>query len=173
MDAQDKEILKLYLQYRRKRRFLIIILIVVSLFLISGILIYKKNRISNININFDNQSNNINTDTTIEIMGNLIEGSEEIIQENKETEELQKVEKQNKTKQIVKESPIINTDNIKKAKVKSDKPKSKDFLFEDGYTMENVVGIAKEYLKSSNHSGKCIVLKDEDGVCIGMRVIFE
>lgn len=49
---------------------------------------------------------------------------------------------------------------------------NKDFLFTDGYTMENVTEVAYAYLQASGKSGSCIPLKDEDGVYIGMRVVF-
>lgn len=48
---------------------------------------------------------------------------------------------------------------------------SKDFLFEDGYTMSNVSEVATEYLRSSGKAGECVPLKDKDGIYIGMRVI--
>ena len=64
------------------------------------------------------------------------------------------------------------TSENKKDKSKKDKPSSKDFLFTDGYTMENVSQAAQEYLKSSGYSGECVPLKDSEGVYYGMRVIF-
>lgn len=48
---------------------------------------------------------------------------------------------------------------------------SKDFLFEDGYTMSNVSEAATDYLRKSGKSGECVPLKDKDGIYIGMRVI--
>ena len=52
------------------------------------------------------------------------------------------------------------------------KPSNKDFLFAEGYTMENVTQAAQEYLKSSGYAGECVPLKDDEGVYYGMRVIF-
>lgn len=49
----------------------------------------------------------------------------------------------------------------------------KDFLFKDGYTMDNVADAAYEYLKESGQSGKCVPLKDSEGVYYGMRVEFD
>ena len=52
------------------------------------------------------------------------------------------------------------------------KPSNKDFLFTDGYTMDNVTDAARNYLKSSGYAGECIPLQDNEGIYIGMRVIF-
>lgn len=49
----------------------------------------------------------------------------------------------------------------------------KDFLFKDGYTMDNVADAAYKYLKESGQSGKCVPLKDSEGVYYGMRVEFD
>lgn len=51
--------------------------------------------------------------------------------------------------------------------------KNKDFLFSDGYTMSNVSEAASKYLYESGKSGKCIPLKDSEGIYIGMRVVFD
>lgn len=50
---------------------------------------------------------------------------------------------------------------------------NKDFLFSDGYTMENVTEAAYSYLKKSGRKGSCIPLKNKEGVYIGMRVVFD
>jgi hypothetical protein len=50
---------------------------------------------------------------------------------------------------------------------------NKDFLFKDGYTMDNVTDAAYKYLKESGQPGRCIPLKDSDGVYYGMRVEFD
>lgn len=50
---------------------------------------------------------------------------------------------------------------------------NKDFLFKDGYTMQNVTEAASSYLRASGKSGKCIPLKNDEGIYIGMRVIFD
>lgn len=49
---------------------------------------------------------------------------------------------------------------------------NKDFLFSDGYTMDNVTEAAYAYLKESGKSGSCIPLKNSEGIYIGMRVVF-
>lgn len=49
---------------------------------------------------------------------------------------------------------------------------NKDFLFTDGYTMDNVTEAAYSYLKESGKSGSCIPLKNNEGIYIGMRVVF-
>lgn len=49
---------------------------------------------------------------------------------------------------------------------------NKDFLFTDGYTMDNVTEAAYAYLKDSGKSGSCIPLKNSEGIYIGMRVVF-
>lgn len=49
---------------------------------------------------------------------------------------------------------------------------NKDFLFTDGYTMDNVTEAAYAYLKESGKSGSCIPLKNSEGIYIGMRVVF-
>lgn len=59
-----------------------------------------------------------------------------------------------------------------KAKSKKKYP-NKDFLFKDGYTMDNVTDAAYKYLKESGQPGRCIPLKDSEGVYYGMRVEFE
>ena len=38
--------------------------------------------------------------------------------------------------------------------------------------MDNVTQAAQNYLKSYNWSGECIPIKDDEGVYLGMRVIF-
>ena len=53
------------------------------------------------------------------------------------------------------------------------KPANKDFLFSEGYTMDNVTQAAENYLKSSGYAGKCTPLQDGEGIYIGMRVTFD
>ena len=50
---------------------------------------------------------------------------------------------------------------------------NKDFLFKDGYTMDNVTDAAYKYLKESGQPGRCVPLKDSEGVYYGMRVEFD
>lgn len=54
----------------------------------------------------------------------------------------------------------------------SSKPNNKDFLFTDGYNMENVTQAAQDYLSASGYAGECTPIKDNEGVYLGMRVTF-
>ena len=38
--------------------------------------------------------------------------------------------------------------------------------------MENVTQAAQDYLKLSGQAGECIPIKDNEGIYLGMRVIF-
>ena len=38
--------------------------------------------------------------------------------------------------------------------------------------MDNVTQVAQDYLKSYDFSGECVPIKDNEGVYLGMRVIF-
>ena len=81
------------------------------------------------------------------------------LQKEETNAEVQKNEVKEETKK--EES---NDSNNKQAEVKteqiSSKPANKDFLFTDGYTMENVTQAAQDYLKSSGHAGECTPIKD-------------
>lgn len=55
---------------------------------------------------------------------------------------------------------------------KKDNYPEKDFLFTEGYTMDNVTDAAYSYLKASGKAGSCIPLKNDEGIYIGMRVVF-
>ena len=80
-----------------------------------------------------------------------------------------------KEEKKVESTPIqsTSTSTQKEETPKPQKPANKDFLFMDGYNMENVSQAAENYLKSSGYSGKCIPLKDDEGIYIGMRVVFD
>lgn len=67
-----------------------------------------------------------------------------------------------------------NSDEKKEEKSQqvSSKPQNKDFLFTDGYTMENVTQAAQDYLSSSGCAGECTPIKDNEGIYLGMRVTF-
>lgn len=68
---------------------------------------------------------------------------------------------------------IIKVHQIpKKNTNQKNKPPNKDFLFTDGYNMNNVSQAAYEYLNSSGFAGECRPIKDDDGIYLGMRVIF-
>ena len=70
-----------------------------------------------------------------------------------------------------KKQTVTTSKKVKKKKSSSSSYKSKDFLFEDGYTMANVSDVATDYLRKSGKAGECVPLKDADGIYIGMRVI--
>ena len=70
-----------------------------------------------------------------------------------------------------KKQSVTTSKKAKKKKSSSSSYKSKDFLFEDGYTMANVSDVATDYLRKSGKAGECVPLKDADGIYIGMRVI--
>lgn len=70
-----------------------------------------------------------------------------------------------------KKQTVTTSKKAKKKKTSSSSYKSKDFLFEDGYTMANVSDVATDYLRKSGKAGECVPLKDADGIYIGMRVI--
>lgn len=50
-------------------------------------------------------------------------------------------------------------------------PKTKDFLFKDGYDMNTVSGACASSL--SGHRGRCDPIYDSDGIIIGMRATIE
>lgn len=65
-----------------------------------------------------------------------------------------------------------NQNTSKETTTKNKEYKNKDFLFSDGYTMSTVSDAAYKYLKESGRSGECVPLKDDEGIYIGMRVVF-
>ncbi len=90
--------------------------------------------------------------------------------ESKENKEVQTTEsKQENQKQ---ESKVSDNKAEAKNEQGASKPANKDFLFADGYTMENVTQVAQDYLKSSGHAGECTPIKDNEGIYLGMRVVF-
>lgn len=73
--------------------------------------------------------------------------------------------------------PTTNSSNIENnipstPPANKPKPANRDFLFADGYTMENVTSVCQQALFSSGASGSCIPLTDENGIYIGMRLQF-
>lgn len=57
--------------------------------------------------------------------------------------------------------------------VPSQKPSPKYFLFEDGYTINNVVDACAKELKSYGGSGRCEPITDETGIYLGMKLLYE
>lgn len=186
MDEKDKQILELYLKDLKKKRlffFLIIIIFVVSM-LFYGF--YAKSKVSlnevDNSIQEEIENNIINENITKE--ENTTNNENTVDKENTES----KVEKETKEdanegtndekpKQETQEQAKANTQTNKtssesKEKDTKDKPANKDFLFTDGYTMDNVTQAALDYLKSKDYSGECVPIKDNEGVYLGMRVVF-
>ena len=168
MNEQEKKMLELYLKDVRKKRLFFIVItffLIISIFLVVFCVKYKQTskRVDN-SIQEETESNIINENiTNIETPLEDTDVQKETEQENKELNQDSKEEK-------IVES--VQTSNKGKEKTKKVKPENKDFLFLDGYTMDNVTKAAQDYLKSCNASGECIPIKDSEGVYLGMRVIF-
>lgn len=170
MTEKEQEILDLYVKYLKKKR-IIITFIIISVLVIGGLCI-KKFIIPN------------NENTIIEI-NNVIE-KVEINENEKESKEENAVKQTSKSEpQLENPNQKEENTNIKKIETKDEsqkqetkhektslKPPNKDFLFTDGYTMDNVTQAAQNYLSSSGYSGECIPIKDDEGVYLGMRVNF-
>ncbi len=190
MNEQDAKILEMYLRDTRKKKifFLILIILFIAVFLLYGYYTkYKKpiNEIDN-SIQEEIQNNNIineidskeeNTSTTENITAQ--ENTEKQLNEVQETQIEEKQETTQKDENKKQETKEKTTDNTKttvisenKEKKASEKPANKDFLFTDGYTMDNVTQAAQDYLQSFSYSGECIPIKDKEGVYLGMRVTF-
>lgn len=182
MNEQDEKILELYLKDIKKKR---IFFLVTTIFIIASIFLYgfyaNNKKTLNDAENFiqeEVESNSINEkNTNEEIIKNTpskenIEKQNELSEMPKEKYNIDAKEENNKTQNNnFQSNKPIKTDN-KKGETKPNKPPNKDFLFKDGYNMENVSQVAQDYLKSSGYAGECIPLKDNEGVYIGMRVVF-
>lgn len=183
MNEQDKKLLEQYLKDIKKKYLLMaIIVFFVIVSVISFGIYFKAKKISS-----SNEQNNISKENEIDIIkdneteeniiSNVIEqeNTEVVneVQEQKKVENEQE-EKESKTTQDNKNQNKQNEKGSKTSETKTtkEKPTNKDFLFTDGYTMENVTQAAESYLKSFNASGECIPIKDSEGVYLGMRVIF-
>lgn len=191
MNEQDAKILEMYLKdtSRKKIFFLIAIILFIAIFLLYGYYTkYKQSLNENNNsIQEETQTNIINeintkgenTLTTENIATAENVEKEKKVDEVKETqieEKQETIQKEETKKQDTKEK---NTDNTKttvisenKEKKTNEKPANKDFLFTDGYTMDNVTQAAQDYLQSFSYSGECVPIKDNEGVYLGMRVTF-
>lgn len=185
MNEQDEKILELYLKDSRRKK---ILLFAFSIIIIIGIIFYEfyakqeevstgidntiqeETKINIVNENITNEETtpdieNTTVEENVENQNKVDEQTEEIKQDTKEEKEQQETIDKSKT-QVTISSSNNNENNTK------EKPKNKDFLFTDGYTMDNVTQIAQDYLKSYDFSGECVPIKDDDGVYLGMRVIF-
>lgn len=182
MNEQDEKILELYLKDSRRKKIFLFAFVIVF---IIGIIFYslyakyrdvskeidntiqEETKINIINENIANEETTPNIEnTTVEESQNKVdEQTDEIKQDIKEEKEQQETIDKSKT-QVTTSSSNNNEKNTK------EKPKNKDFLFTDGYTMDNVTQVAQDYLKSYDFSGECVPIKDNEGVYLGMRVIF-
>ena len=175
MTEKEQEILNLYLKDLRKKR-IIIVFIIVCVVIISGVSARKYLTPNNENAIQENIANNIINNTKVE---NVIEKTEEKKEETKdenttkkeENKEVQKTEVKEETKKQETTSSNKQPETKNEQQVSS-KPTNKDFLFTDGYTMENVTQAAQDYLRSSGHAGECTPIKDNEGIYLGMRVTF-
>ncbi len=181
MTDKEQEILSLYLKDLRKKR-IVIVLIVVCIIIIGGASIRKYVLSNNENVML-NDENVTNENTTNEIEDtikteNIIEKTEE--SENKKQEKIEEtkeeisreVQKPKIEKESNKENNSKNKQEEQKTEKTTSKPSNKDFLFTDGYTMENVTQAAQDYLTSSGYAGECVPIQDNEGVYLGMRVTF-
>ena len=185
MTDKEQEILSLYLKDLRKKR-IIIVLILVCIIIIGVASIKKYVLSSNENVMLDENITNENTISETE----KTTKNENIIEKTKESEKEKKEEKQEtketeeeintevQIKEIEKENKKADNSNSnnkqeeQKTEKTSSKPSSKDFLFTDGYTMENVTQAAQDYVTSRGYAGECTPIQDNDGVYLGMRVTF-
>ena len=183
MNEQDEKLLELYLKDARKKK---IFFLVIAIFLILSILFYgfyakykqSSNYIDN-SIQEETETNIINENITKEENNTTVEENTEKQDKVDETpkentnKEAKEENKKQETKEENKEKTQTTTvSDEKKEKNTKEKPANKDFLFTDGYTMDNVTQAAQDYLKSYDFSGECVPIKDNEGVYLGMRVIF-
>lgn len=175
MNEQDQQLIEKYLRYVRKRR--IIIFVVFFLLILSASIIFYT-----INFNISSKVNENVIQEEIKESENVTNNLSNTISENTDEvqlEELNDISTEPKpvveeTKEVVETSKPNTTTSSSKKEVEQNKtkPSNKDFLFVDGYNMDNVTQAAQDYLKSSGYAGECIPLKDSEGIYIGMRVIF-
>lgn len=183
MNEQDEKLLEQYLKDIKKKNLLIVIIVVLIIGSVITFGVYfKTKKISSSNeqnnISYENEINIINDNETEEniVLNTIEQENTEVVnkvQEKKEVEDEQG-EKENKVAQDNEKQNKQSEKSSKTSETKTtqEKPANKDFLFTDGYTMENVTQAAENYLKSFNASGECIPIKDSEGVYLGMRVIF-
>lgn len=184
MNEQDEKLLQLYMQDVRKKRIFCIIAIMFFIACISlfGYAKYKKTINPTDNpVQEENETNIVNEVNTNETTtSNIVDNTKvkEKQEEQKQTNETPKEEtkkketEEEKSKQETPKKENTQNTTSKENKTISQKPSNKDFLFTDGYTMENVTQAAQDYLKSYSYGGECIPIKDNEGVYLGMRVVF-
>lgn len=181
MTEQENELLEMYIRYIKKRNLIIFIIVfIVVVFCIFGF--YKIKSISN-NVEESNlieevvnEENIIKEEVKVE---NNIEINKQKFEEKTQTENIEnttisneKIEIEKKEEDKKEKTEKVENNKRESSPAVSKKYENKDFLFKDGYTMENVTQAAQEYLKQSGQAGQCIPIKDNEGIYIGMRVIF-
>lgn len=183
MNKQDEKLLEQYLNDIKKKNLIISIIIVLVIVSVISFGIYfktKKDSASSEQNNISNQNeiNIISNNETEEnaVLNTIEQENTEVVnetQEQKKVEEKQE-KKESEETQDNKNQNKQNEESSKTSETKNtqEEPANKDFLFTDGYTMENVTQAAEEYLESFNASGECVPIKDSEGVYLGMRVIF-
>ena len=179
MTEQEQQLIELYLRDLRKKR---IILFVIFLVIISFLLgtYYLKYYQKNITVDNIVENKDVSAGENNQIINEITEFNINTISEQKSNENKQEniVEQPQKQVEETKTVEQTQTTTTTTSETKTDtpkpqKPSNKDFLFTDGYTMENVSQIAENYLRSSGYAGKCIPLTDDEGIYIGMRVVFD
>lgn len=175
MNEQDKKILELYQKESRRRKILIFSFIVIFIICASFYRIYIKDKDIDNTIQEEPKSNIINENTTNETNTSNIKNTaiqDNIENQNEVSKNTQEIKNETRTEQKTQETKEEAKTQVTTTSNNKEKPKNKDFLFKDGYTMDNVTQAAQDYLKSYDFSGECIPIKDDDGVYLGMRVIF-
>lgn len=116
------------------------------------------------------ENNTTNSEIISEnVIENHIQNSENTVVEQPQEQYSQEDKKQEEKEP---QPSKTTTSENKKNETTKNKPSNKDFLFTDGYTIDNVSKAAQQYLKSSGYAGECVPLKDSEGIYYGMRVIF-
>lgn len=188
MNEQDEKLLELYLKDVRKKKilFLVIAIIFIAIFIFYGFYAKYKQSSNDIDTSIQEETetniineNNTNEEASLNEENITVEEntknqnitSEDTKEDtNKNTDE---ESKKQETKETSKEDTQTTTASSKTTEQNTkEKPANKDFLFTDGYTMDNVTQAAQDYLKSYDFSGECVPIKDSEGVYLGMRVTF-
>lgn len=181
MNDEDRKLLELYLKDLRKKKIIVVVIAAVIVFIALIILsIYYKHFALNTSKNTQAKNENTNEIEDIKeenivmdsnenlIVDNIVETNDTIEVTNEKNKEETKIDTEVKDTKVEENK---NT-NVKKNENTNTKPANKDFLFADGYTMDNVTQAAEDYLKSFGTSGECIPIKNCEGIYIGMKVIF-
>lgn len=181
MTEQENELLEMYIEYIRKRNLIIFIIVFVVVAL--GIFGFYKFKTLNNNVEESNvieevikEENVIKEEVKVE---NNVEIKEQKVEEKTQTQNIEnttisneKIETEKKEEDKKEKTEKVENKKQESSPAVSKKYENKDFLFKDGYTMENVTQAAQDYLKKSGQAGQCIPIKDNEGIYIGMRVIF-